>query len=124
MHRPHPDFATGMVCRNPRVVLERFTDHAREVFILAGEEGGNSGQRNIGAEHCGANQSVRKPTLYEQRSVRRRALRLARCSARSQCCWTPAFTFVPMWLEIACVGPPAPTGRIPRDAPHDASGSL
>jgi hypothetical protein len=57
-----------MVCRNPRVVLERFTHHAREVLILAGEEGGNSGQRNIGAEHCGANQSVRKPRAIERRA--------------------------------------------------------
>jgi ATP-dependent Clp protease ATP-binding subunit ClpC len=40
-----------MACCDPRGVLERFTDRAREVVVLAGEEARNSGQRNIGTEH-------------------------------------------------------------------------
>ena len=40
-----------MACCDPQGVLERFTDRAREVVVLAREEARNSGQRNIGAEH-------------------------------------------------------------------------
>ena len=40
-----------MACCDPQGVLERFTDRAREVVVLAREEACNSGHRNIGAEH-------------------------------------------------------------------------
>jgi ATP-dependent Clp protease ATP-binding subunit ClpA len=38
-------------CCDPRGVLEQFTESAREVVVLAGDEARNSGQRNIGTEH-------------------------------------------------------------------------
>jgi len=40
-----------MACCDPQGVWERFTDRAREVVVLAGDEARNSGQRNIGTEH-------------------------------------------------------------------------